>query len=160
MVRDLHDELGRLVADAYGWPWPMETEELLARLVPLHDERIEAERRGTVRWLRPEYQVPRFGDRVEADDAVTVAPAANDTSADDSPDWPDDAIEQLTALREVIGTDPRTAEEIVGRFQGANRAVAEKHIEMLAVLGVVVRDKGGGWIAQGGSAGRSVGALS
>jgi hypothetical protein len=67
VLRDLHDELDRLVADAYGWPWPMETAEILARVVALHDERVEEERRGVVRWLRPEYQVSRFGDRVEAD---------------------------------------------------------------------------------------------
>jgi hypothetical protein len=66
VLRDLHDELDRLVADAYGWPWPMETEEILARLVALHDERVEEERRGTVRWLRPDYQIPRFGGKLTA----------------------------------------------------------------------------------------------
>jgi hypothetical protein len=39
----------------------MEREEILERLVALHDERVEEEKRGTVRWLRPEYQIPRFG---------------------------------------------------------------------------------------------------
>ena len=70
VLRDLHDELDRLVADAYGWPWPMETEEILARLVALHDERAEEEKRGpapVVRWLRPDYQIPRFSDKVEGD---------------------------------------------------------------------------------------------
>ena len=33
-------------------------EELLARLVALNAERAEEERRGLVRWLRPEYQAP------------------------------------------------------------------------------------------------------
>ena len=48
-------------AEAYGWPWPMEKEEILERLVALLDERVEEEQRGIVRWLRPDYQIPRFG---------------------------------------------------------------------------------------------------
>ncbi|MBK8003721.1 MAG: hypothetical protein IPK12_07160 [Gemmatimonadetes bacterium] len=48
------------MAEAYGWPWPMEKEEILERLVRLHDERVEEEKRGLIRWLRPEYQIPRF----------------------------------------------------------------------------------------------------
>ena len=34
VLRDLHDELDALVAEAYGWP--MEREEILERLVALH----------------------------------------------------------------------------------------------------------------------------
>ena len=39
-------KLDALVAEAYGWPWPMEREEILERLVALHDERVEEEKRG------------------------------------------------------------------------------------------------------------------
>jgi hypothetical protein len=148
LLRDLHDELDRLVADAYGWPWPMETEEILARLVALHDERVEEERRGVVRWLRPDYQLPRFGDRVEAGDAATATPDAHDTAPDDLPAWPDDAIEQLTALRAAIADRPGTVEAIARRFRGARRAEVEKHLETLKVLGVVAGDPEGKWVVQ------------
>ena len=60
VLKDVHDELDAAVAIAYGWPWPMPTEDILERLVALHDERVEEEKRGLVRWLRPEYQIPRF----------------------------------------------------------------------------------------------------
>lgn len=50
----IHQELDALVADAYGWPWPMESEEILERLVKLHDERAYLESQGRVAWLRPE----------------------------------------------------------------------------------------------------------
>lgn len=56
--RDLHDELDALVAHAYGWPWPMPKEEILDRLVALHDARVVEEKAGKVRWLRPDYQIP------------------------------------------------------------------------------------------------------
>jgi hypothetical protein len=35
-------------------------EELLTRLVALNRERAAEEKRGTVRWLRPDYQIPRL----------------------------------------------------------------------------------------------------
>src|SRR5690606_8300352 len=66
VLKDLHDELDRLVAEAYGWPWPMEKEEILERLVKLHDERVAEEKRGLIRWLRPEYQIPRFAPEAAA----------------------------------------------------------------------------------------------
>ncbi|MFS8069823.1 MAG: type IIL restriction-modification enzyme MmeI, partial [Byssovorax sp.] len=59
-LRDLHDELDRRVAEAYGWTWPEAPAVILERLVTLHDLRIQEEGAGTVRWLRPEYQIARF----------------------------------------------------------------------------------------------------
>src|SRR5690606_33180852 len=100
ILRDLHDELDRLVAEAYGWPWPMEREEILERLVALHDERVEEEKRGIIRWLRPEYQIPRFAPE-------QAAPAELELADEDSPDpesgeaaklpWPATAVEQAEA---------------------------------------------------------------
>ena len=37
-----------------------EIEELVARLVALNAERAAEERAGHIRWLRPDYQIPRF----------------------------------------------------------------------------------------------------
>ncbi|HEX2207102.1 MAG TPA: DNA methyltransferase, partial [Longimicrobium sp.] len=71
VLKDLHDELDLLVAEAYGWPWPMDREEILERLVAPHDERVEEEKQGIVRWLRPDYQIPRF--------AKTGAPSSSPT---------------------------------------------------------------------------------
>ena len=47
------------MADAYGWPWPLADEEILERVVALNAARAAEEANGTIRWLRPEYQVPR-----------------------------------------------------------------------------------------------------
>ena len=56
MLKDLHDRLDAAVAAAYGWPVDLPDDELLARLVALNAERAAEEARGTIRWLRPEYQ--------------------------------------------------------------------------------------------------------
>jgi hypothetical protein len=58
VLREMHQELDRLVARSYGWRWPMNKQEILKRLVELHDERLEEEKADNVRWLRPDYQMP------------------------------------------------------------------------------------------------------
>ena len=59
VLKQIHDDLDRAVADAYGWPADLPDEELLARLVALNAERAREEANGLVRWLRPEYQNPQ-----------------------------------------------------------------------------------------------------
>jgi hypothetical protein len=69
IVDRLHAQIDAEVAGAYGWPADPSTgsgqglppSEIVAQLVALNAERAAEERAGQVRWLRPEYQVPRFG---------------------------------------------------------------------------------------------------
>ena len=66
IVAKLHDDLDSAVADAYGWgeEWrraPLPPAEIVRRLVALNAERAKEEADGHIRWLRPEYQIPRFG---------------------------------------------------------------------------------------------------
>ena len=51
--------------EAYGWPATLSDEEILERLVALNKERAIEEKTGKVRWLRPDYQIPRFGSDAE-----------------------------------------------------------------------------------------------
>lgn len=65
IVNHLHEQLDSAVAHAYGWgtEWDagqLGPSEIVARLVALNHERAEEERNGTIRWLRPDYQIPRF----------------------------------------------------------------------------------------------------
>jgi hypothetical protein len=61
IVKELHDQIDALVAEAYGWPADLSGDEILARLVALNAERAAEEQRGLVRWLRPDYQRARAG---------------------------------------------------------------------------------------------------
>jgi hypothetical protein len=66
IVNRLHEQLDSAVADAYGWgeEWRaglLGPSEIVARLVALNHERAAEEKSGKIRWLRPEYQEPRFG---------------------------------------------------------------------------------------------------
>ena len=145
VLRDLHDELDRLVAEAYGWPWPMEREEILERLVALHDERVEEEQRGLVRWLRPDYQSPRFGKdlperQVTVVDDVRIGEGR--LASDVKLPWPLTAAEQIAAVAQAVGAHAGTAEEVAARFTAAKREIVARHLETLALLGELASSEG------------------
>ncbi|HET7459681.1 MAG TPA: DNA methyltransferase [Longimicrobium sp.] len=141
VLKDLHDELDRLVAEAYGWPWPMEREEVLERLVALHDERVEEEKRGIIRWLRPEYQVPRFGGAAPAaaEPALELPehPAAEAAPADETRPWPAGAVEQIGAVKARLAGSPATPDEVAAAFAGAPAPLVTRHLETLTMVGEV-----------------------
>ena len=152
ILRDLHDELDKLVAEAYGWPWPMEREEILERLVALHDERVEEEKRGLIRWLRPDYQIPRFAPEqspaaLDLDESQTAGPkrgkkpkageAAVEVAPAKSP-WPATAVEQITAITALVAQQPRTAAAVAECFAGAKVELVQRHLETLALMGEIV----------------------
>src|SRR5690606_23458791 len=61
IVDRLHEQIDAAVAEAYGWPVDLPPSEIVARLVALNHERASEEKAGPVRWLPPDYQLPRFG---------------------------------------------------------------------------------------------------
>lgn len=152
ILRDLHDELDKLVAEAYGWPWPMEREEILKRLVALHDERVEEEKRGLIRWLRPDYQIPRFAPEqapasLDLDESWTPkskrsrkAAAADELSPNATalPAWPGTAVEQIGAISALLAQRPMAAAEISRAFEGARKEFVARHLETLALMGEIV----------------------
>ena len=138
ILRDMHDELDALVAEAYGWPWPMERDEILERLVALHDERIEEEKRGLVRWLRPDYQMPRFApDKAPADLGIHEKAASTTEAPAKHAAWPKTAVEQLAALAALVSRGSATVDTATAAFNGAHRNLVARHLETLAMLGEV-----------------------
>lgn len=100
ILKELHERLDAAVADAYGWPVDLPEEEVLARLVALNQERAKEERRGLVRWLRPDYQIPRFGsakekeEQLEADLGEAILAAVSGPK----PGFPADERDQTPAV--------------------------------------------------------------
>ena len=100
ILKELHEKLDQAVAEAYGWPVDLAEEEVLARLVALNKERAKEERRGLVRWLRPDYQIPRFGsarekeEQLEADLGEAILAAVSGPK----PSFPADERDQTPAV--------------------------------------------------------------
>ena len=155
VLKDIHDDIDRAVFEAYGWadlipalvgkpgatmPSPHKTpeqeeaeQELLTRLVALNQERAAEERRGTVRWLRPDYQIPKLGHKVktpedvEQVEAQLVVPAA----ADGKPAWPKDEMARIGIVRDMLSRAPGpVAPKTLGvAFRGRNSARRTKGVE-------------------------------
>jgi hypothetical protein len=101
VLKDHHDKIDRLVFQAYGWPDSLTDEQILEKLVALNHERAAEERRGQVRWLRPEYQIPRFGkdlDKMAAKEEQIVADLGLPAAAARKATFPADAVEQTAAV--------------------------------------------------------------
>jgi len=153
ILAELHDEIDRAVLAAYGWedlapalvgkpggttPSPHKSaaqeeaeEELLSRLVALNQERAAEEARGVVRWLRPDYQIPKLGHKV-------AKPAAEQSEADltvvpiaEKPKWPKDGLDQIRLVRDVLAKAPEPVlpEEISATFDGKNTAKRKGRIK-------------------------------
>jgi hypothetical protein len=101
ILKEHHDALDAAVAEAYGWPLTLTDDAILARLVALNAARAKEEAAGHVRWLRPDYQAPRFGKgtaRAEQIEADLVAVGA-DTQ---KPLFPKDPLEQTFAVTAAL----------------------------------------------------------
>ncbi|RLQ88470.1 class I SAM-dependent DNA methyltransferase [Notoacmeibacter ruber] len=134
VLKEIHDEIDRAAFAAYGWddladrivgkpgatlPSPHKSEdqeaaeeELLSRLVALNVERQKEEAAGHVRWLRPDYQIAKLGDKVpkpddeaqaDLDIATPMAAAAGKVA------WPKDQDEQIRIVRDILVKAPAPA---------------------------------------------------
>jgi hypothetical protein len=152
ILKELHDQLDAAVAEAYGWPSDLSTDEILHRLVDLNAERAAEEARGLVRWLRPEYQAK--GQAVEQgtqaalevdEDAPAPVPAELAT-------WPAELPAQAAALSGVLATlsEPATVDVIAARFEGKRTKKRlddmTRLLETLAVMGRAVKLDGERWV--------------
>ena len=173
VLKEIHDDIDRATFEAYGWadlvpalvgkpgattPSAHKTpeqeeaeEELLARLVALNRERTEEERRGIVRWLRPDYQIPKLGHKVKTpgDGEQVEADLVLPEAADGKPAWPQDGLARIRILREMLdrAAAPAGAEMLSAAFKGRDsarrRKSVEKALETLAAAGAAQRTADG-----------------
>jgi hypothetical protein len=141
VLKKLHDDLDAAVFDAYGWPHDLTGEQILERLVALNTERAAEERRGLIRWLRPDFQNPTGAtaatqEKLAATDEPegTAAQLATTTAL-----WPKKLPEQIAAIRDIVTKTQTewTIEQVASAFKGAKRADVEDVLDSLAALGIL-----------------------
>jgi hypothetical protein len=121
ILNELHDQLDDLVFEAYGWPKGMVDEEIIQRLVDLNRSRAGEERRGFIRWLRPEYQIGKIGPLAHRADRVqSIDIGSKPKSKAIFPETRKGQVESLRALLEDSG-EALTADQIANCFKGGNR---------------------------------------
>jgi hypothetical protein len=142
VLRDIHDDIDRAVAEAYGWPVDLTDEEILFRLVELNFARAAEERAGLVRWLRPEFQkiaATQIGLDVEMEEEelqpvrVTRRP------------WPASLPERVRAVRDylVVSPTPARPETVARSFTRARIPEVTAILETLTALGQANREDNG-----------------
>ena len=169
VLKEIHDEIDRAAFEAYGWadlasalvgrpgattPSPHKTleqeeaeEELLTRLVVLNQERAEEERGGAVRWLRPDYQIPKLGHKAKGrqEEADLVAPE----TAASKPAWPREELDRIRILRDMLDRSaaPTDVAALSAAFKGKDsnrrRKALRKALETLAAVGAAQRTADG-----------------
>ena len=136
ILKELHEGIDRLAAEAYGWPADLSDEQILERLVALNAERAKEEAAGHVRWLRPDYQIPRFAKDAaaktgELDLGETVV--ALDTGL---PAFPAGPYEQPLAVEALLrsAARPMTAPDIARAFKRGGKRIEKRVAQVLETL--------------------------
>lgn len=134
LIRQYHDTIDRLVAEAYGWPADLSDEEILERLVTLNKERAAEEAKGQVRWLRPEFQ--QAGYVAPKEQASLALPEEARPSADIL-EWPTALPEQFVAVAGVVDRAgrPIAANDVAKSFKGKNAKGVAPVLDTLAGMG-------------------------
>jgi hypothetical protein len=136
ILKDLHDQIDRATFDAYGWPHDLADEQILERLVALNAERAAEEAAGHVRWLRPDYQIPRFArgavaqtDKLDLGEAVVAVDKG-------LPRFPTDKGEQVMAIRALLLETgrPLDAAAISRGFKGGGKRIEQRVHQALTTL--------------------------
>jgi len=143
VLKQIHDDLDAAVCDAYGWPRDISDEVILERLVALNAERAEEERRGLVRWLRPEFQNPAGRAPVETQESIELGePAAPKAAASPASTWPKELPRQIAAVRDLVSADRAregwSASETARAFHGARAKDVEPVLDSLAAVGLLL----------------------
>ncbi len=150
ILKEYHDELDIAVADAYGWPADLSDDEILIRLVALSQERVREEAAGQIRWLRPDYQIPRFGGTWEklALTGGSLHSREQAWVATGKPGFPASELEQTASVLSVLNAfvEPATATALAMRFRPGRRVLPQVEAVLAALVrvgGLVTSPDGG-----------------
>lgn len=140
VLQSLHDELDAAVLAAYGWSdlaLPADLDALLLRLVDLNTRRARDEATGTVRYLRPDFQLGTGqGEQTTIPEDVHDEEGADADGASRSPataaaamasiaqkPWPSSLAEQIKAVADALANAGTSLDldTLAARFSGRGR---------------------------------------
>jgi hypothetical protein len=125
ILKDLHEQIDAAVTRAYEWPLDISDEQILEHLVALNAERTAEERRGFIRWLRPDYQVEKLRPLAHRADRVQPIAFAGPTKSKRL--FPTEGRAQAGEILDLLARSPRplTADQIASQFKGRARLALE-----------------------------------
>jgi hypothetical protein len=119
--------------------------------VPLNLERQAEEKRGHVRWLRPEHQKAKLGAKVAKPSGEEQLEAdVGVISAETKPKWPSDVYEQIRIIRLELfkAAAPAAPDESAVWFDGRNTPTRKDRVRqaletLVSTGGVHLTDESG-----------------
>jgi len=148
ILKQIHDDLDAAVLEAYGWAdlasaVPIADilarggpdaealeQQLLTRLVALNHERASEEKRGLVRWLRPDFQAPGAATAQQAEIGLSDDDATPAAAASVVLDWPAELPAQVVAVRKLLPTAGQEPEALAACFGRKSK----KRVEQITVI--------------------------
>ncbi|MEI6673786.1 MAG: hypothetical protein WCO57_01275, partial [Verrucomicrobiota bacterium] len=127
-------------SDGHRPPLQSLKQQLLTRLVALNHERAAEEKRGLIRWLRPDYQAPGANSdghrpplqvEIGLSDAEEATPSHGGPGRSALPTWPETMAEQVVAVRKLLTTVGHDAERLAGCF---GRKSQKRSAQITAIL--------------------------
>ncbi|WP_347975402.1 type IIL restriction-modification enzyme MmeI [Bosea vestrisii] len=148
ILNEHHEAIDTAVATAYGLPANADDETILALLVALNRDRAREEERGARRWLRPDYQRPRFGREAAVSEQIEAAELLSlPVPGGGTPIFPIQPVERVAAVLAILAVShaPLDADAIALRFrQGLRvRPAVRAILVSLARVGEVWTGDGG-----------------
>jgi len=139
LLKQLHDDLDAAVFAAYGWPVTLTDQEILTRLTALNRERVQEEKEGVIRWLRPEFQNP-YGTATAVQAEMTLI--REDTPLSAKAPLPKDHTGQLQAVRTALAAfkSPVAPGELAQCFLKARTAKVSGLLDDLVKLGLAKKE--------------------
>jgi hypothetical protein len=155
VLKQIHDDLDAAVLESYGWSdlatatscadvlaqGGAEAEALeqaiLTRLVALNHERAAEEKRGLIRWLRPDFQAPGSEppQQTEIDGVETPADHSKSNIENSTfQDWPNDLPAQVAIIRKLLPTIGPDPESLASCFGRKNKKRTDQITAILATL--------------------------
>ncbi|MEI6655708.1 MAG: DNA methyltransferase [Verrucomicrobiota bacterium] len=151
ILKQIHDELDAAVLEAYGWADlataipPADIlarggpdaagleQQLLTRLVALNHERAAEEKRGLIRWLRPDYQSPGAATAPAAEQTEITLPDDEEATPSIAVAlaWPETMAEQVVAVRKLLTSVGHDAERLAACF---GRKSQKRTAQITAIL--------------------------
>jgi hypothetical protein len=136
ILKELHEDIDRLTAQAYGWRADLIENQILERLVALNAERAKEEAAGHVRWLRPEYQVPRFRKGAGAHTGELDLGETVIAIGKSMPSFPTDRYEQPLAIEALllVAGRPMDCAELARGFKRGGMRIERRVAQVLTTL--------------------------
>jgi hypothetical protein len=136
ILKELHEQIDAATAQAYGWPADLTDDQILERLVALNAERAREEAAGHVRWLRPDYQIPRFAKDAKAKTGELDLGETVVAIDKGKPNFPKNSVEHSLAVESVLIATGQAlnAAELARSFKGGGKKIEQRVTQALTTL--------------------------